>query len=94
MYIEEILNLLRQFLINLASSQSIVKQLLNKAMLRTCTHGEYLRHLYEQPQYSQHGSAIIFPGHLDLSKGYYHWYNKELLKITCHHKAILDQKQA
>ena len=93
MYIKEILNLLSQFLINLPSSQSIIKHLLNKAMLRTCTHREYLRDLYEQPQYSQHGSTIIFPGHLDLSKGYYHWNNKELLKITCHHEAILDQKQ-
>jgi len=92
MYIKEILNLLSQFLINLPSSQSIIKHLLNKAMLRTCTHREYLRDLYEQPQYSQHGSTIIFPGHLDLSKGYYHWNNEELLEITCYHKAILDQK--
>jgi len=83
MYIKEILKLLSQFLIDLPSSQSIIKQLLNKAMLRTCTHGEYLCYLYEQPQNSQHGFVIlILPGHLDLSKGYYHWNNKELLKIT------------
>ena len=84
MNIKEILHLLSQFLIDLPSSQRIIKQLLNKAMLRTCTHREYLRHLYKQPQNSQHTSIIILilPGHLDLSKGHNHWNNKEFLKIT------------
>ena len=63
-------------------------------MLRTCTHREYLRHLDQQPQHSQHAlsSILILPGHLDLSKGHNHWNNKELLKITSNHKAVLDQE--
>jgi hypothetical protein len=82
MYIKEILELLRQFLIDLPSSQSIIKQLLNEPMLRTSTHREYLYYLYQQPQHSQHGFVTaILPYHLDLSKGDYHWNNKELLKI-------------